>query len=472
MELSATEAVDLLRKREVAPRELIDAAERRADLVDPAINALPIRFFDSARRKAAALPAAPEGGRAWLAGLPIAVKDLGHVAGERTTMGGSGLFADTVAAQSSYDVAALERNGAIPVAKATSPEFGFNATTYSELFGYTRNPWNLDRSTAGSSGGSAAAVATGAVWLATGSDLGASIRAPAAFCGIVGLRPSPGLVPRGPTGTPFSLPPVQGPLGRTVADVALMLDAMVGHVPADPLSFPPPAGHFRDGLDHDPAPLRIGLSTDLGITRCHTEIAAAVRNAGKVFEGIGATVEETCPDFGGIVDAFYEVRGFGHVVGMGPLVDRERNRLPPEVTWSVDTARALDPETIARGERTRAAVYARVAAFFETHDLLICPTTVVPPFPVEWTTVKHCEGHAFDRYIDWIAITFAISMLGLPAISVPCGFTSENLPIGLQIVGPPRGEHALLRAAAAFERACGLGRITPILPRTGAFRVE
>lgn len=462
---SATEVVALLEKGEVTPLELIDASEKRTETVDGAINALPIRFFEAARAAAKALPAKPENARAWLAGLPIAVKDLAHVAGQRTTMGGSPLFADTVATRSSFDVAMLQRNGALPVAKATSPEFGFNATTYSELFGYTRNPWNLALSTAGSSGGSAAALASGSVWLATGSDLGASIRAPAAFCGIVGLRPSPGLVPRGPTGTPFSLLPVQGPMGRTVADVALMLDAMVGHVRADPLSFPPPVASYRDGLERDPARLRIALTTDLGITRCHSQIAAAVRRSGAVLESLGLSVEETHPNLGGIVDAFYEVRGFGHVVGMGPLVDRERERLTPEVVWSVDTARALDPETIARGERTRAAAYAEVCHFFETHDFLVCPTTVVPPFPVEWTTVEACEDHRFDRYIDWIAITFSISMLGLPAISVPCGFTADGLPIGLQIIGPPRDEHGVLRLAAAFERALGLGRITPILPR-------
>ena len=465
--LTASDAVSLLSRREITPLELIDAAERRTEAVDGAVNALPIRFFEAAREKAAALPEAPAASRAWLGGLPIVVKDLSNVAGQRTTMGGSGLFADNVAAASSHDVARLEGNGALAVAKATSPEFGFNATTCSELFGYTRNPWNTARSTAGSSGGSAAALATGMAWLATGSDLGASIRAPAGFCGGVGLRPSPGLVPRGPGSSPFNTLSVAGPMARTVGDVALMLDAMVGHAPADPLSFPPPPDLFREGLERDLPPLRAGLSVDLGITRCHSEIAASVRAAGAVFEGMGAQVAEDHPDFAGIVDAFYEVRGFGHVVGMGPLVDRARDRLTPEITWSVDTARALTPETIARGERTRAAVHARVAAWFATRDLLLIPTAVVPPFPVEWTTVESCEGHAFERYIDWIAITFAISMVGLPAISVPCGFTSEGLPIGLQIIGPPRGEHAVLRAAAAFERALALGPITPLDPRAG-----
>ena len=467
--LSAVEAVSLLRAREITPTDLIDAAEARTQAVVAEVNALPIRFFDAAREAARALPEqAPEGARSWLAGLPIAVKDLSSVAGQRTTMGGSGLFADNVAAASSFEVAQLQANGALPVAKATSPEFGFNATTYSELFGYTRNPWNLARSTAGSSGGSAAALASGSVWMATGSDLGSSIRAPAGFCGVVGLRPSPGLVPRGPTSTPFNTLPVVGPMARTVADVALMLDAMVGHNPGDPLSWPTPVASYQEGLEQDLPRLRVGVSTDLGITHCHSEIAAAVAGAGRIFQAMGAEVCEDHPDFSGIVDAFYDVRGFGHIVGMGPLTDRAREGLTPEITWSVDTARALEPETIARGERVRAAVYARVAAWFAQNDLLLIPTAVVPPFPVEWTTVKDCEGHAFERYIDWIAITFAISMMGLPAISVPCGFTSEDLPIGLQIVGKPRGEHAVLHAAAAFERAAGLGRLTPIEPRAGS----
>lgn len=466
--LSAVEAVRLLRQGEISPLDLIDAAEARVAAVDGDINAMPIRCFDLAREMATRLDA----GRArnpagWLAGLPIAVKDLSDVAGVRTTMGGSPIFKDHVATTSSYDVRNLIANGALPVGKSTSPEFGFNATTYSQLFGYTRNPWNLALSTAGSSGGSAAALATGEVWLATGSDLGASIRAPAAFCGVVGLRPSPGLVPRGPTTYSSTLLPVHGPMARNVADTALMLDAMVGHQPGDPLSFPPAGPSYQAGLDQDAGPLRVGVSTDLGITHCDSEIAGLIRAAGRVFEGMGATVDEGCPDFRGAIEIFHTIRGTGHIAGMGRLIEAHRDLLTPEILWSVDTARKHDADAIADAERERAALYARVASFFETYDLLICPTTVVPPFPVEWTTVGSHEGHVFERYIDWIAITFAITLTGCPAISVPCGFTAAGLPVGVQIVGRPRGEHALLKAAAAFERAIDLGRLTPIDPRGG-----
>lgn len=464
--LSAVEAVRLLRRGEITPLDLIDAAEARTRAVDGAINALPIHCFDQARDAAASLnPLTARREAGWLAGLPIAVKDLSDVEGVRTTMGGSPIFKDRIATSSSYEVRNLLANGALPVAKATSPEFGFNATTYSQLFGYTRNPWNTALSTAGSSGGSAAALATGEVWLATGSDLGASIRAPAAFCGVVGLRPGPGLVPRGPATYSSTLLPVNGPMARSVADVALMLDAMVGHQPGDPLSFPPAVPSYQTDLDQDPARLRVGVSTDLGITRCDGEIAGLIRNAGRIFEGMGADVDEGCPDFAGAIEIFHTIRGTGHIAGMGKLIESHRELLTPEILWSVETARKHDADAIATAERERSALYARVAAFFETYDLLICPSTVVPPFPVEWTTVREHEGHVFERYIDWIAITFAITLTGCPAISVPCGFTAEGLPVGVQIVGRPRGEHALLQAAAAFERAAALGRLTPIDPR-------
>ncbi len=466
--LTASEAVRLLQRGELAPRDLVDAAETRIEAVDGVINAMPIRCFDRARDGVAALsarkeePRRPEG---WLAGLPIAVKDLSHVAGVPTTMGGSPVFEDFVPEISSFEVRNLEANGAVPVGKSASPEFGFNATTYSQLFGFTRNPWNTALSTAGSSGGAAAALASGEVWLATGSDLGASIRTPASFCGVVGLRPSPGLVPRGPAPHSFNALPVNGPMARNVRDTALMLDAMVGHQPGDPLSFEPPAGSYRAAAEAPRLPRRVAVSVDLGITHCDPEIAEMTRAAARCLEALGCRVEEVHPDFSGAIETFHAIRGTGHIVGMGPLLEKYPELMTEEIRWSVETARRHSADDIADAERARAALQARMAAFFEEYDLLLCPANVVPPFPVDWTSVAEHDGHVFASYIDWIAITFSITLTACPVLSVPCGFLGTGMPLGLQLVGAPRGEHGLFAHGRAFEEAMGLGQITPLAPR-------
>ena len=466
--LTALEAVEKLKKGEISPVELIDAAEKRTEAVDGPVNAMPIRFHQQAREIAKNIADKKDEAlrpHSWLAGLPIGVKDLSHVAGQRTTMGGSPIFKDHIAQKSSHDVQNLQQNGAIAVGKLTSPEFGFNATTYSQLHGYTRNPWDTALSTAGSSGGSAAAVASGQVWMATGSDLGASIRTPASFCGIVGLRPSPGLVPRGPAPFSFTMLPVQGPMARNVKDTALMMDAMVGLRRGDPLSFPAPDVSYLEAARNPRKPLKVGYSVDLGITYCDSEIAELVREAARKLEAAGCIVEEICPDFGDAIEIFHAIRGTGHIAGMAPLLKQHGDLLTDEIKWSVETARKLTADDIADAERGRSELQRRVAEYFESYDLLLCPANVVPPFPVEWTTVKEHEGYKFERYIDWIAITFAITLTACPSLSVPCGFLSSGNPLGLQLVSPPRSEWDLFSYGSFFEDVMELGAITPIDPR-------
>lgn len=470
--LSATDTVNALRAGSVTPDELIDAAEARINEVDVALSAIPTRSFDLARslaKKVSATRGTARNEASWLAGLPIVVKDLTEVAGVRSTFGGSPIFADNIPAAHSHEITRLVANGAIPIGMAASPEFGFtyHGHTYSQLFGYTRNPWNTGLTTAGSSGGSAAALASGMAWLATGSDQGGSGRIPAGFCGVVGLRPSPGLCPYGPRSHAYNMYYVSCPMGRTVADTALMLDAMVGHEPRDPLSFPPPVENYQTALDRDPGKLRVALSVDLGLTRCHSEIAALVRDSGRTFASLGAEVEETCPDFSDAVETFVTLRGFTHVAGMGELAEKHRDKLSQQVHWTVDNARTYTADQFGTAERARTRLYARLVEFLAIYDCLICPVSVVPPFPIG-TRLERVEDHLFERYFDWMAPTFVISVIGLPAISVPCGFTSDGMPVGLQIIGRPRGERQLLQIAAAFERARGLGQITPIAPKAPA----
>ena len=465
--LSASEAVALLQRGEVSPLELLDAAEARIAATDRHLNALPTLCFERARAHARRImdegPSA-ERPACWLGGLPIAIKDLNEVAGVRTTYG-SPIYADFVPERSDIMVERLEANGAIVVGKSNTPEFGAGASTFNEVFGKTRNPWNVEKSVAGSSGGSAAALAAGQVWLASGSDLGGSLRTPASFNGIVGLRPSPGRVASGPSQLPFATLPVEGPMARTAEDAALFLDAMVGQHPQDPLSLPAPDLPFIEAVRRAEPPRKVAYSPDLGLFPVDPEVAKICRQAAERFAAMGAAVEQACPDFSGASEIFQVLRAAGFAAKLGPLLESHRDLLKPEVIWNTEKGLALDAATIGRAEHARGELYQRVAAFFGDYNLLLCPAAIVPPFDVQVRYIEEVNGQRFDNYVDWIGITFAITVTSCPALSAPAGLTADGLPVGLQIVGPPRGEANVLAAAALLERSTDPAARTPIDPR-------
>jgi len=464
--LGAREAVARLARREVSPLELIDAAAARIAETDGAINAMPTLCLERARDRARRLMDAPPADPPphFLHGLPIAVKDLNEVEGVRTTHG-SPILADHVSTFSDYMVEILEANGAIVIGKSNTPEFGAGSQTFNEVFGRTGNPWNPRLTPGGSSGGSAAALAAGQVWLATGSDLGGSLRNPASFCSVVGVRPSPGRVAHGPAAAPFDDMGVQGPMARSVADAALMLDAMCGRHADDPLSLEPPATAYAQAVAAPAAPSRIAFSPDLGIVPVEPEIAAICAKGARDFEALGATVEDAAPDFRGARDAFHVLRAFAFAANRGELLDKHRDKLKPEVIWNIEAGRALGVEDVMRAHRTRAAIFHRVAAFFETYDLLCLPAAVVAPFDggIRWP--QEVAGERLETYIDWLQICGAITLTGCPALSVPCGFTEDGRPVGLQIVAPPRREDLLLGAAQLYEQAHDFAALVPIDPR-------
>lgn len=468
VELTAREAVSLLKRRKVSPLELIDAATDRIAETNDTVNALPTlcieRARENARRLMAMLPLNPP--QSYLYGLPIAVKDLENVAGVRTTYG-SPIYADNVPQQSDHMVERLERNGAIIIAKSNTPEFGAGGTTCNDIFGYTRNPWDTRKTPGGSSGGSAAALATGQVWLATGSDFGGSVRIPASYCSVVGLRPSPGRVAYGPDPLPFSSLRTEGPMGRTVADVALMFDAQVGEHADDPRSLPKPAVPFAVAVDHPVKPRRVAYSPDLGIAPVDPEVEDICARATASFAKLGATVEEASPDLRDAEEIFQVLRAMSFAARLAPLLGSHREQLKPEVVWNTEKGLALTGEEICRTQRAHGDLYHRIVAFFQDHDLLLCPTVVAPPFDVDIRYLTEVEGVLFDSYIGWLVLTFAITLTACPAISVPCGFTRTGLPVGLQIVGRPRGERLLLSAAALFEDIQGLANRVPINPHVG-----
>lgn len=459
---TATEVVAMLKAGDVTADDLLDCLQARCEAVDGVVNALPTLCWDRAREAAANADR-----DSVLAGLPVAIKDLAPVKGVRTTFG-SPIFADNVPEHSDYAVERLEANGGVVYAKSNTPEFGAGANTFNPVFGETRNPWDTRMSVAGSSGGAAAALASGTAWLAHGSDLGGSLRTPAGFNGVVGLRPSPGLVPTGPDILSFQGLGVEGPMGRTVADVALMLDAMAGFDPRDPRSMPHrltgAARSYIHALEEDPGVTRVAWSPDLGTTVVDPEIVAVCQEAAAGFSALGAEVEEACPDFAVAFDCFQALRAGFFAGRSAPLLAAHRDKLKPDVIWNIEKGMALSAGDLGLAERQRSDLYHRVAAFMGAYDILACPVMQARPYPVEKIYVDEINGQKMESYIDWIAITFTITLTGLPALSLPCGFTSDGLPVGLQLVGKPRGEAALLAAAARLEDLLGLSASVPLDP--------
>jgi amidase len=449
-QLSATEAVGKLRRREVSPLEMVDAAIARIEEVEPKVNALPIQFFDVARTQAKALRREGDGHPGWLAGLPIAVKDYNDVAGQLTTAG-SPIYANYRAPEDDRTVATLRRNGAIPLAKSNVPEFA-GSHTFNPLWGVTRNPWNLGRTAGGSSGGAAAALAAHEIWLANGSCLGGSLRIPASFCGVVGMRPSPGVVPRGDGLPAFDSLWVEGPMARTVSDLALMLDAMAKPTPHDPLSLPVPAGGFQAMMRKGGAPKRVGFSANLGLRSVDPDVAALCESAVRRLTDIGCAVESEAPDFSGAIDSFQVLRALLFADVRGDLLPDQRSRINPDIVWNIEKGQTLTAAEIIRATRDRNALFRRIARFFDDHDLLVCPTVAVQPFPVEQRFPTEIAGETLTSYIDWMFLTFVITLTGCPAVSLPCGLSREGLPIGLQLVGRPHGDAELVGFAKAVEQ--------------------
>jgi amidase len=462
---TACAVVEKLRSGEVTPLDLLDVLEQRIAEVDGKVNALPTLCFDRARDRAKALMKKPIGERGLLAGLPVPIKDLTNVEGVLTTQG-SPIYRDNIPVRSDILVEHLEDNGAVIYAKSNTPEFGAGANTFNEVFGATRNPWDTSRSAAGSSGGAAVALATGMAWLAHGSDMGGSLRNPASFCGIVGLRPSIGRVAHTPVAAVDRNLGVQGPMARNVEDLALLLDAMSGEHPADPLSLPLLPASFLSAARSGKRPKRVAYSPDLGITPVDPEVVAITRKAAQRFAEAGIIVEEAHPDLREAHECFHVLRAFDFALSKAALLRGKRDLLKPEVIWNIEEGLKLTVEQIERAEAQRVAMAARMLEFFKTYDLLLAPATIVAPFPIEHRYVAECAGKKFDNYVEWLGIVYAITLTCATALSLPCGFTASGLPVGLQMVAPPRGEAQLLSGARLLEDILGLRGTTPIDPRS------
>jgi amidase len=451
----ATRLVALIRRRQVSPLEVTRAVLERIERVNPALNAYCTVAADQALAAARAATRALTRGAALgpLHGIPVSIKDLTPTRGIRTTWG-SKIFEHHVPDEDGLVVERLKAAGAIVIGKTNTPEYGAGANTFNAVFGVTRNPWNPALTCGGSTGGGAVALATGMGPLAQGSDLGGSLRIPAAFCGVVGLRPSPGLVPVYPVPAAWDSYSVQGPMARTVGDLALMLSVIAGADPRSPISYPVDGRTFTAAVRRPSLRgARIAWSADLGVTPVDDEIRRVASDATGVLRRLGARVDETHPDFTGLLDVVLASRGFNMVARHQDKLPKWRGVMQENLVKNIEHGLGLSVSEAARAECTRTELWERVRRFQERYDFIVTPTTAVPPFPVETIYPREINGVPMQNYIQWVLLTYAFTVVGLPAISVPCGFTRDGLPVGLQIVGRWHDDASVLRAAAAFEQA-------------------
>jgi amidase len=461
-ELPATEQAALLRAGDLsaveAVREHLDRIERCNGAVNAVVTVVPERALAAAeeadRRWAAGEPLPP------LHGLPIAHKDLVDTAGVRTTYG-SPSFRDHVPDADELLVSRLRAAGVIMVGKTNTPEWGAGSHTFNPVFGPTRNPWNTSRSAGGSSGGAAAALACRMLPLADGSDLGGSLRNPAAWNGVVGLRPTPGVVPSWPSDSPWLPFSVDGPMGRTAADVALLLRAMAGPDPRAPLSQRAAPLDLETPLDADLGGRRVAWSRSLGGLPIEPAVLAALEPAVAALADLGLDVTEDEPDLAGADATFETWRAFGFALSLGELYDADGERMKETVRWNVERGRALRVSDLTTATRLHAELHARAVGFFERYDYLACPVTQVEPFPVELEYPEEVAGVAMGSYLEWMRVCSRISVTGCPAISVPAGLSANGLPVGLQLVARPFAERALLEAAHAIDSLSGYSRLVP-----------
>jgi amidase len=445
----------LLLSRDLSPVEVVEAALARIEDVNGTINAI-VTINERAMDDARALELRGRHNAGLLYGLPVGIKDVTPVAGLRTTYG-SKLYSDNVPKEDALIVQRLRNAGAIIIGKTNTPEFAAGGNTFNEVFGRTRNPWNLERSAGGSTGGGAAALATGMIALAEGTDLGGSLRIPASFCGVVGLRPSPGLVPTHPSDYVWDTLQVTGPMARTAEDVALMLQAVCGPSPLSPLAQPSAGRDFvgavergiRDGL-------RVAYCRDVAGIGIDEGIEAVCRGSVFDLKEAGVHVEEVQLDLSAARPAFLALRGLWFATWMYARLDKI-DQCGVNVVDNVRAGLEVTAKDLAAAEQMRGQVWHRVRRLLERYDHLVTPCMAVPPFPVERNYPESIAGEAMKTYVDWLAPTFVLSLAGLPIASVPCGLDAEGLPVGVQVVGPPQGEETVLALASRIQAAKPIG---------------
>jgi amidase len=462
--LSAVEMTQLIRRKKLSAREVMAAHLKQIERVNPQVNAIVTLTAEQATEGARRADEAQARGAALgpLHGLPVVHKDLVDTAGVRTTYG-SRIFKDHVPQSDAIIVERIAKAGAISVGKSNTPEFGAGSQTFNEVFGATRNPYDLTKTCGGSSGGAAVSVACGMVPIADGSDSGGSLRNPAAFCSVVGIRPAPGRVATPAEGNAWSTLAVEGPMARTVADVALLLSAIAGPDSRCPISISEPGSRFAGNLARSFKGVRIAWFRDMGGIPFDPRILQAVHSQRKVFEDLGCVVEEAEPDWTGALEGYDILRAWGYATSQAENVRLHRDLVKDTILWEVERGSKLSSADISHALALRSEAWDHMRVFQEKYEYFIAPTTQVLPFDISQPNPTEIHGVKMSTYIEWMKSCMLISALENPAISAPCGFTEEGLPVGLQIVGRHRDEFSVLQLAYAFEQATKAGRRKPAI---------
>ena len=461
---SAVEMAQLIRAKKLSAREALAEHLKQIDRVNPKVNAIVTLVADQATEAAARADEMQAHGETLgpLHGLPVAHKDLLNTRGIRTTFG-SRIFADHIPTEDDIIVDRMRSAGAIIVGKTNTPEFGAGSQTFNAVFGATHNPYDLTKTCGGSSGGAAVALACGMVPVATGSDAGGSLRNPAAFCNVVGFRPSIGRVPDPKTSLGWSTLSTRGTLGRSVADLALSLSTIAGPDPNTPLSINEPGELFARPLDRSFKGVRVAWFKDLGGVPFDPRVRKVVDAHRTTFESLGCIVEQAEPDFSPAEISFRTLRALGDATYYGKLLQQHPDLFKDTLTNEIKAGMNLSGQDVAQAEVAHTLMWRRFQAFLEKYDYFILPTTQLPPFDITTPWPKEIAGVHFDNYIDWMKSCWYISATGNPAASVPAGFTPEGLPVGVQIVGRNKQDFSVLQLAHAFEQATGFGKRRPAI---------
>lgn len=459
---NAVDLVEAIRKKKISVSELMTAQVERIERYNPVINAIVAMDLDAAmlaaREADQKIASGAELGP--LIGLPVVHKDTFLTKGIKTTFG-SVAFKDNVPNQDSAVVARQIAAGAITLGKSNMPEFGAGSHTFNDVYGVTKNPYRLDVTPGGSSGGAAAALAAGFVSIADGSDMGGSLRNPASFCNVVGLRPSVGRVPMVPSTFAFSALGVAGPMARTVPDLALLFSVLAGVDARDPLSISVEGQIYAKLNPVDVKGKRIAYSSNIGGLPFDAAIKPIIESGVQCMANMGCLVEEAEPDFSGADFAFETLRAIAFATNFSAIREAKGELLKETVRWNIDLGLAMDGDSVARAGRYQSLMYQRMEQFLNQYDFLVCPTTQVVPFDINQEYPAVIDGVQMQTYIEWMRSAYRITITGHPAISLPCGFTEDGLPVGIQIVGRYRQEQALLEFAHQFELANPVGLIRP-----------
>ena len=460
---SARDLAGMIRSREVSAREVMSAFLAQIARLNPPLNAIVAKLDDHACLALAdAADRELSSGRPTgvLHGLPIAFKDLEAAVGFPFTKG-SPIYKDLRPTEDTVIVERLRRAGTIPIGKTNVPEFGMGSHTYNQVYGTTFNPYDHSKSAGGSSGGAGAALASGMLPLADGSDLGGSLRNPANFNNIVALRPTVGLVPIAPTALPLVGVSVKGPMARSVSDVAFMLSVMAGADGRDPLTYPSTPSDFLLPLERDWKGVRVAWSPDLGGLPLDRRVRAVLESQRQTLLDLGCIVEEATPDLTDVDEIFLTLRSWANWNTNGALLAEHRSVMKPEAIWDIEAGAQLTGADVARAIIKHGALLERMRVFQEKYEFLLCAVNQVPPFDAGLDWPKSIEGVAMENYVAWMKSTYWISPTCRPAMSVPAGFTPEGLPVGIQIVGRHRDDLGVLRLGYAFEQATQVGQRRP-----------